>query len=389
MVKTLLIVECSTQLNWYDIFAEYKVLPWGEELVVEQAEWNDLSLTSYHDGGVMVNIRRANRPLPDTPQVRDRCVKVDFVLLRSVTRGITGQDSRNLLMGLIHGNIPSINSLESAYVCLERPTVFGALKGIETKLKSEGIEFPLINQNLYPNFREMIITPEFPVVGKIGHAHAGFGKMKIKSSEEMADFKSILALHKDYVTLEPFVEWDYDMRIQKIGDHYRGFRRMSPNWKGNTGNASVIEDMEVTPQHKRWVDECAKLFGGMEILGLDLLHSKKTGKDYILELNDTAIGLVHKYEEEDMQFIRDIVLTRMNLTFAPKKPKEETGESSTKESSETLPQSNADNSSDELQQLREKVALLEVQLANEKKKVEELTKSSNAAGKKKNNFFGF
>jgi len=82
-VKTLLVVECSTQLNWYEIFKGYTVLPWGEEMLVEQAEWNDISLTSYHDSGVMVNIKRANRPLPNTPQENNRSVKVDFLLLRS------------------------------------------------------------------------------------------------------------------------------------------------------------------------------------------------------------------------------------------------------------------------------------------------------------------
>jgi hypothetical protein len=28
--------------------------------------------------------------------------------------------------------------------------------------------------------------------------------------------------------------------------------------KGNVGNSSVIEDSEVTPQHKTWIDECSK-----------------------------------------------------------------------------------------------------------------------------------
>jgi len=277
----------------------------------------------------------------------------------------------------MHANVPSINSLESAYFCLERPTVFGALKAIQTKLKEEGVDFPLIPQNLYPNFKEMVITPEFPLVGKIGHAHAGYGKMKIKSSEEMADFKSVLALHHDYVTLEPFIEWDFDMRIQKIGDTYRAFRRVSPNWKGNTGNASVIEDMEVTLLYKRWVDECAKLFGGMEIIGLDLLHSKTNDREYILELNDTAIGLVHKYEIEDMCIMRDLVLTRMSLLFAPKPDK--VGESALASESRI----------NELEKLQEKVALLEVQLANEKKKVEELTASALKPTKKKGFFQNF
>lgn len=34
------------------------------------------------------------------------------------------------------------------------------------------------------------------------------------------------------------------MRIQKIGPNYRGFKRMSPNWKGNVGNMSILSDME-------------------------------------------------------------------------------------------------------------------------------------------------
>ncbi len=33
----------------------------------------------------------------------------------------------------------------------------------------------------------------------------------------------------------------------------------------------------------------------------------------ILELNDTAIGLVHKNEYEDMGHMRDIVMAKMNL----------------------------------------------------------------------------
>jgi hypothetical protein len=31
----------------------------------------------------------------------------------------------------------------------------------------------VIEQTLYGNHREMLITPDFPIVGKVGHAHAG------------------------------------------------------------------------------------------------------------------------------------------------------------------------------------------------------------------------
>jgi hypothetical protein len=58
----------------------------------------------------------------------------------------------------------------------------------------------------------MIITPDLPCVAKIGHCHSGFGKVKLKSPEEVADFRSHVALHGDYTTMEPFIEWDFDMR---------------------------------------------------------------------------------------------------------------------------------------------------------------------------------
>lgn len=55
---------------------------------MEQAEWDDISVISYHDSGAVVTLRRAARPLQGTTQNVDRTITVDFVLLRSVTRGI-------------------------------------------------------------------------------------------------------------------------------------------------------------------------------------------------------------------------------------------------------------------------------------------------------------
>jgi hypothetical protein len=35
---------------------------------------------------------------------------------------------------------------------------------------------------------QQIIGPQFPAVVKVGHAHAGFGKMKIRDHHDFADF---------------------------------------------------------------------------------------------------------------------------------------------------------------------------------------------------------
>ena len=79
--------------------------------------------------------------------------------------------------------------------------------------------------------------------------------------------------------------------MQKIGSHYRAFKRTSTHWKGNVGNQSIVEEITPTEQMIFWADECSKVLGGIDILGLDFVHSEKDDKYYILELNDTGFVL--------------------------------------------------------------------------------------------------
>lgn len=59
--------------------------------------------------------------------------------------------------------------------------------------------------------------------------------------------------------------------------------------------------MDLTERYKLMIDECAKLWGGLEICALDLgmlttlfnlhlVHSKDNDREYILELNDTGMN---------------------------------------------------------------------------------------------------
>jgi hypothetical protein len=54
---------------------------------------------------------------------------------------------------------------------------------------------------------------------------------------------------------------------------------------------------------------------GMDVCALDGVHSRDDGKEYILELNDSAIGLNARYEDEDLLHIRDLVLFRMTQVW--------------------------------------------------------------------------
>ena len=49
----------------------------------------------------------------------------------------------------------------------------------------------------------------------------------------------------------------------------------------------------------------------MDVCALDGVHSRDDGKEYILELNDSAIGLNARYEDEDLLHLRDLVVFRM------------------------------------------------------------------------------
>lgn len=303
----LLVIECSASHNWYEVFQGATVN--GVRVVVEQAELQDMAVTVYENGKAVVDMRPAKQPLANTTQNRSRVFHPDFVLNRSVFRGIAGQDSRNTLFALMTAGLPAVNTLEAVYMCLERPVVFGALRQIQRRLGSKA--FPLINQIYYPSHRSMVISPDMPAVLKLGHYQSGYGKFRVSTTEEFDDFRSVVATTTDYCTAERFVTWDWDLRIQKIDDSYRAFQRRSPRWKGNVGNMSVIEEVPVEPQYRKWIDAASGVFGGLDICALDLIHEAATDRLIILELNDTAIGLVHRVAAEDRAAIARLVLRRM------------------------------------------------------------------------------
>jgi len=284
--------------------------------VVYQGGWDDISLTSYSSSYKNAPNLQAQVDLRvrEDGAGRDKVLmasfRLDFLLVRNQVRGVQpDQDYKNILFGFQFANVPSINSLESIYNFQERPWVFAQLNRIRGRIGQE--RFPLIDHTYYSTYRDMIITPKFPIVVKIGHAHAGFGKVRMNDHHDFADLRGVVALTSCYCTAEPFVEGEYDLRIQKIGNTYRAFKRigLSGSWKTNTGCA-ILEPIELTPQYKMWVDECSTTFGGLEILAVDAIHHAD-GSEFILEVNDTSIGLCPDFEEEDQMIIADLVLSKI------------------------------------------------------------------------------
>ena len=311
-LPTLLVIASTTEEDWMHLCSEY-----SNHFRVIQTTWDRISFSSYSDSKYpIVSIYPNNNPIyPDQNKVLNN-IKPDLVLIRNLAHYISNKleivpDFRNILYGFYHANIPMINELSAIIAEIEKPIMYGRLRKIRDKYGEKN--FPLIMQYYYPNFSEICVTPNAPYVLKVSYPHAGYGKIRVKDHHDIDDLKSILALHKDYISIEPLIDVDYELRIIFIApNYYRVHKRSSLNWKVNFGMSSIREDCEMKPQWKKWIDLIYKTYPDMLTFDIDALVDKN-GKEYILEVNGSSQGFAPEHGKQDLEHLRDLVVRKMEI----------------------------------------------------------------------------
>lgn len=140
------------------------------------------------------------------------------------------------------------------------------------------------------------------------------------------------------MTIEPFTRGIGDLRLQKIGGHYRAFFRRSTcgAWKTNT-ESSVLEEIPVTDAFIEWLDAAAEMLGSrakLDILTIDVIvrgdparameadegavppEALDESNYVVLEVNGTSSGLAPDCAEEDNAHIANLCLDTVLQSLA-------------------------------------------------------------------------
>ncbi len=127
------------------------------------------------------------------------------------------------------------------------------------------------------------IDIQFPFVVKAGNYHGGFGKVLVDTIEKWQDIKDLLFISEDYVTIEPYINYEKDIRYLAIGNKTWAMARKGKFWKANiqTTDFVMIEQDETLINQTKKLQEFLKA----DILAIDILEDKNENK-FIVEYND-------------------------------------------------------------------------------------------------------
>lgn len=248
-MKTVLVVNGETY--WQEYLPEYKV----EQKKIQSTEWilKDDHLYAMDANGVC---------------------QPDIILWR--VGAIKPSAKHRTVLDLIRlSGIPCVNAADVLLKGFDRISML-------TVLKECGL--PVIPFNVATTSTQLKnIEIAFPFVVKAGNYHGGFGKVLVENEEKWQDVKDLLFITEDYITIEPFIDYERDIRYLAIGDKVWAMTRKGKFWKANiqtTDFVMIEKDIALTAQTKTLQAHLKA-----DIVAIDILEAKN-GNKYFVEYND-------------------------------------------------------------------------------------------------------
>jgi ribosomal protein S6--L-glutamate ligase len=127
------------------------------------------------------------------------------------------------------------------------------------------------------------IMQEFPFVVKAGNYHGGFGKVLVQDAHQWQDVKDLLFMSEDYVTVEPYIRYERDIRYLAIGAHIWAMARRGKFWKANVETTDFV-CIDTTPDLVAQTQQLQAHLNA-DILAIDILEEAH-GDRYFVEYND-------------------------------------------------------------------------------------------------------
>lgn len=248
-METILVI--NGEAYWQDFLPDYKV----EQKKIQTTEWllKDNQLFAIDQNGVC---------------------KPDKILWR--VGAIKPSAKHKTALDVIQlSGIPCVNSANVLAKGFDRLTMLNVLK--ECKL-------PLIPFNVTTTSTHVKnIEMPFPFVVKAGNYHGGFGKVLVENEEKWQDIKDLLFISEDYITIEPFIQYDKDIRYLAIGDKIWAMARKGKFWKANvqTTDFVLIDHEPSLIAQTKTLQNYLKA----DIVAIDILE-EKNGNRYFVEYND-------------------------------------------------------------------------------------------------------
>jgi ribosomal protein S6--L-glutamate ligase len=145
-----------------------------------------------------------------------------------------------------------------------------------------------------------------PFVIKVGNHHGGLAKALVERDADWPELADLLFAADDYVTSEPYLQYERDVRCLAIGDRIWSMSRESHSWRANVQTRSYAL-LDTPPALAKWTSK-AMAHLGADILGLDFLETSDGW--VLLECNDTP-GL-SGFPEETRTTLAGLLLRRMD-----------------------------------------------------------------------------